>query len=257
MRFFVLTDLEGVAGVHSFGQTRTKEMALKEPGMRQLGREVNACVAGIRSVYRDAEIDVWDGHGSGGMFEEDVVGANFIPHTTPKRYADMTPYAALLFVGQHAMAGTPFAPLAHTYSSLHIAYYRLNGMFIGEFGARAFLAGLQGVPTIFAAGDDKLAHEAQVLIPEIETAVVKWGEGLDAARSLGSEEACDVVREGAARAVRRMGDIPPLTGITPPYTLEVRYYNPISKERQEKPGVTIIDERTLQITTDDLTTLPF
>lgn len=257
MKFYILTDLEGVAGVHSFSQTRTADMTLKEPGMRQLGREVNACVEGIRSVFPDAEIDVWDGHGSGAMFEEDIVGANFIPHNAPKPYKDLTPYDALLFVGQHAMAGTAFAPLCHTYSSLHIAYYRLNGVFIGEFGARALLAGRQGVPTILVAGDNKVAHEAQILIPEIETAVVKWGRGLEEARSLSSEEACNVVREAAARAARRMGDVPPLTGIEPPYTFEARYNNPISKERREKPGVTIIDDRTMQISSDSLDDMPF
>ena len=173
MRFFILTDLEGVAGVHSFTQARKAGPAQKEPGRRQLAKEVNACVEGIRKeVYPDAEIDVWDGHGSGGMFPEDVVGANYIPHTQ-RPYHDLSGYAAVLFVGQHAMAGTPFAPLCHTYSSLTIAYYRLNGMFVGEFGARAFLAGLQGVPVIMLAGDDKAAREAQILIPEIETAVVK------------------------------------------------------------------------------------
>jgi|LSQX01.2.fsa_nt_gb D-amino peptidase len=257
MRFFILTDLEGVAGVHSFTQTRKAGPAQKEPGRRQLAKEVNACVEGIRKVYPDAEIDVWDGHGSGGMFPEDVVGANYIPHTQ-RPYHDLSGYAAVLFVGQHAMAGTPFAPLCHTYSSLTIAYYRLNGMFVGEFGARAFLAGLQGVPVIMLAGDDKAAREAQILIPEIETAVVKLGKGLEAAVSLSSEEACACVRQAAERAVRRLDEIPPLTGLEPPYTLEIRYYEPIDPKRwQNRPGVSIIDNRTVQITSDDLKAMPF
>jgi D-amino peptidase len=50
MRFFILTDLEGVAGVHSFTQTRKAGPAQKEPGRRQLAKEVNACVEGIRKV---------------------------------------------------------------------------------------------------------------------------------------------------------------------------------------------------------------
>ncbi|MGI6610409.1 MAG: M55 family metallopeptidase [Limnochordia bacterium] len=256
MRFFVLTDLEGVAGVHSFSQTRKVELPQKEPGMRQLAREVNACVEGIRAVYPDAEVDVWDGHGSGGMFREDIVAANFIPHTE-RPYRDLSGYAAVLFVGQHAMVGTPFAPLCHTYSSLSVAYYRLNGMFVGEFGARAFMTGLQGVPVIFLAGDDKAAHEAQVLIPEIETAVVKWGKGFEAAESLTSEKACDCVRQGAERAVRRLSEIPPLTGIEAPFTLEIRYYEPVDPRRWQRPEVSIIDSRTVQITGQDLSTMPF
>ena len=255
MRLFILTDLEGVAGVSSFAQTRGNDEKLKEPGMRQLGREVNACVEGIRAVYPDAEIDVWDGHGSGAIFKEDIVGANYIP-CTERPYENMEGYAALLFVGQHAMAGTPFAPLCHTYSSLHIAYYRLNGLFVGEFGCRAFLAGLQGVPTVFIAGDDKAAHEAQVLIPEIETAVVKRGRGLEEANSLSSAEACTSIRQGAERAVDRLGEIPPLGGIEAPFTLEIRYYNPIDAQRWDKPGVTIVDSYTVQISGDDLRAMP-
>jgi D-amino peptidase len=255
MRYFILTDLEGVAGNHSFAQTRTKDLAAKEPGMRQLAKEVNACIEGIRSVDADADIDVWDGHGSGGIFPGDIVGANLLPHTV-KQFKKIPEYQALLFVGQHAMAGTPYAPLRHTYSSLHVAYYKLNGSYIGEFGGRAITAAHYKVRTIFIAGDDKAAHEAQILIPEIETAVVKWGKGEEDAVSLSSEEACAVIREGAARAVRRMDQIPLLQGFEPPFRLEIRYYEPMDRERRQKPGVTIIDDRTLVIETDDLLSLP-
>lgn len=222
--------------------------------MRQLGREVNACVEGIRSIDAAAHIDVWDAHGSGGLFPADILNANYIPHTE-KPFTAINTYDALLFVGQHAMAGTPFAPLCHTYSSLHIAYYRLNGYFVGEFGARAFVAGSFGVPTIFLAGDDKAVHEAQVLIPEIETVAVKWGKGFEAAVHRTSAEACDLIRSGAAQAVRRMAQIPPLTGLTPPYRLEIRYYEPFDRAKKEKPGVTILDDRTLVVEAETLADL--
>ncbi len=244
MRYFILTDLEGVAGVDSFTQTRTKAPAATEPGLRHVGRDVNACVEGIRSVDATAEVDVWDAHGSGGIFGSDIVGANYISHTE-RPFKNIGTYDALLFVGQHAMVGTPFAPLCHTYSSLHIAYYRLNGLFVGELGARAFVAGSFDVPTIFVAGDDKAAHEAQVLVPAIETAVVKWGKGLEAAEHRTNAEACQVIRDGAARAVQRMAESPPLKGLDPPYKLEIRYYDPFDRAKREKPGVTIVDDRTL------------
>jgi D-amino peptidase len=255
MKFFILTDLEGVVGVDSFSQTRTDDVSMKGPGMKQLAREVNACIAGIRDVFPDAEVDVWDGHGSGGLFAEDVQGGRYLPGSE-KPYFELEGFAAMLFVGQHAMAGTINAPLCHTYSSRNVAYYKLNGVYIGEFGARALIAGLQGVPTIFLSGDDKAALEAQMFIPEIETAVVKWGQGLEAARHLSSDEACRIVREGAARAVRRMGEIPPFTAIRPPFTLEMRYYNPIKKETWIKKGAEIVDDRTVVLTGDHLRHFP-
>lgn len=254
MKFFILTDIEGVAGVDSFSMTRTQDEAAKGPAMTQLAKEVNACIEGIKSVYPDADVDVWDGHGSGGLRPEDLVGGRYLREGRP--YFQLEGYAAMLFVGQHAMAGTAFAPLCHTYSSRTVAYYRLNGIFVGEFGARALAAGRQGVPTIFLSGDDKATLEAKIFIPEIETVAVKQGKGFEAAVHLDSEEACRRVREGSARAVRRMAEIPPFTAIEPPYTLEIRYLEPVTGKRREGPNVTWIDERTVQIVTEDLKELP-
>jgi D-amino peptidase len=253
MKFFILTDIEGVAGVDSFSQTRTKDNNQKALGMRQLAREVNACIEGIRSVDADAQVDVWDGHGSGGLHAKDLVGGNYLREGRP--YRRLEGYAALLFVGQHAMAGTINAPLCHTYSSLHVAYYRLNGVFIGEFGCRALLAGTQGVPTIFLAGDDKAALEAKMFIPQIETAVVKWGRGLEAAVHMDQEQACDLVRQRTAVAVERMAEIPPFTDIQPPYTLEMRYNEPPDPSRHQGPGVEWVDPRTVRITRDEIVDL--
>ena len=170
--------------------------------MEQLGREVNACVSGIRSVHPDAAVDVWDGHGSGGLRESDVADARYLDDGKP--YFDIEEYTALLFVGQHAMAGTVDAPLAHTYSSTDIAYYRLNDTFVGEFGARAFVAGRQGVPTVYLAGDDKAAREAEMFVPDITTTAVKVGQGREAARHLPQDEAC----ERSARTRRGRSAVP-------------------------------------------------
>lgn len=253
--FFILTDLEGPAGVDSFTQTRPGDGFPErvDAAKKLLARETNACIEGIRSVYPDARIDVWDGHGSGGLFAEDIVGGRYLREGQP--YKRLEGYDALLFVGQHAMAGTVNAPLNHTYSSKTIAYYKLNGVFIGEFGARALVAGNQGVPTVFLSGDDKAALEAQMFVPEIETAVVKRGLGIEAAVHLDGGEACRVVREGAARAVRRMKEIAPFTAIAAPYVLEIGYLSPPQK-RMEGAGVEWINDRTVRISRDDIRDLP-
>lgn len=258
MRLFIVTDLEGVAGVDSFGQTRHEDMTDPErdkaPAMDQLAREVNAAIDGIRSVAPDAAIDVLDGHGYGGLREEDLEGGTYLrrPDFDPFTERD---YDALLFVGQHAMAGTAFAPLRHTLSSLHVAYYKVNGTFIGEFGGMAIAAGLADVPTIFLSGDDKAAHEASIFAPEIETAVVKWGEGVEAARHRGPDDACDAVRSGAAGAVDRIGDVEPVTGFESPFTVEVRFREPKDAVPDDWPTegveITRVDSRTFQRTSDD------
>lgn len=269
MKLLVITDLEGVAGIDSFSQTRTGREEQKGDAMDRLAREVNAAVEGVRSAVPEAAIDVWDGHGSGGLREADIDGGNYLRDGRP--YFHLDGYDALLFVGQHAMAGTPDAPLCHTYSSLAVDYYKLNGIFVGEFACRALLAGRQGVPTIFLSGDDKAVLEAKQFVPEIETTTTKHGTGLESAKHRSGPEVSAAIRRGAGEAVRRIEDIPPYTGIEPPYSLEIRYYEPekISKVdrtagwlrkyvpffRDRLPiatGVTRIDSRTIRIEVDDI-----
>jgi D-amino peptidase len=256
--FFIITDLEGPAGVDSFKQTRPGDGFPErvEAAKKLLAREVNACIEGIRSVYPDSRIDVWDGHGPGGLNAKELIGGNYLREGHP--YKELKGYDALMFVGQHAMAGTINAPLCHTYSSRTIAYYKLNGVFIGEFGARALIAGLQEVPTIFLSGDDKAALEARMFIPEIETAVVKKGRGIEAADHLSEEEACFVIREGAAKAVQRISEIRPFTGISSPYILEIAYLDPLQEGAgPQGPEVEYINDRTVHIRGMDIWGFPF
>ena len=254
----MLTDIEGVAGIDSFERTRTTDEELKGPAMYQLAREVEACVEGIRAAVPDADVDVWDGHGTGGLREADVTDARYLDDGTP--YFDLDGYDAVLFVGQHAMAGTVQAPLAHTYSSINVAYYRLNGTFVGEFGARALVAGDQGVPTVYLAGDDKAALEAEMFVPEIETTTTKRGRRLEAADHRTPDEACERIRRDAERAVARADEIPPFDAFEPPYRLEIRYYEPISDDaladRWDEDLATRVDARTVHLVSDALDDLP-
>lgn len=249
-RFFILTDLEGPSGVDNFTQTRPRDGHPErvEASKKLLAGEVNACIEGIRSVYPDAHIDVWDGHGPGGLHAEDVVGGNYLRSGRP--YKELNGFDGLLFVGQHAMAGTYNGPLCHTYSSLNIAYYKLNDVFIGEFAARALIAGMQGVPTIFLSGDDKAVLEAQMFVPNIETVAVKKGLGIEAAEHVPVEEAHRMIREGAARAVQRTAEIAPFTGIAPPYVLEMGFIQPRNEEQMnnvQDPDAEWVNNRTLRI----------
>src|ERR1051326_3394278 len=172
MKIHIMTDLEGPAGVNRWIQTREGETLEKAAAMRLLTAEVNAAVEGIRQADPDAEVIVYDGHGTGGIvFEELHPDAQVILHGSGMRipYCLDLSFDALYFVGQLAMAGTPNAPLCHTYSSRRVEYFRLNGKFIGEIGCLAAIAGSMGIPTVFLSGDDKACAEAEALQPEIVT----------------------------------------------------------------------------------------
>jgi D-amino peptidase len=249
MDFLFVTDIEGVAGIDSFSVTRAETAAGKAPAMDQLAREVGGAIEGVRSVHPDGAIDVWDGHGSGGLSKADVADATYQRAGQPYFHTD---HDGGYFVGQHAMAGAPFAPLRHTYSSRHVAYYKLNGTFIGEFGARALIAGKRGVPTVFLSGDDKACYEADAFVPGIETVAVKEGRGEEAAEHMGQGAAVEAVREGAARAAERVGEIDPLTDFSAPYELEMRFQDPIDDDYIAERGGERVDEYTMRVFGEDI-----
>jgi D-amino peptidase len=259
LRIHVITDLEGAAMVFRFDQTRTTESSpAKLEAMRLLTGEVNACVDGILDENPRSQVVVWDGHGSGGIVYELFHDfARLLPHgNTPAPYGLDETFDALFFVGQHAMAGTANAPLAHTYSSRTVEHYRLNGEPIGEFGMRAYMAGtLFGVPVAFLSGDDKAVAEAQALVPSLVGVATKVGTGLESALSLGPGAARALIRDGAARACRRVArkEVAPVR-LEPPYEWEVRVLagqEPALESYLKRPGATRLDDRTAVIRTDD------
>jgi len=257
MKIYIITDLEGPAGVSRWDQTRDVDAASKAVCMELLTREVNACVDGILDADPDADVTVWDGHGSGGL---DVLlfhpRAKLIargPIRAPY-HLDET-YDALFFVGQHAMAGTPEAPLCHTYSSTTVEYYKLNGVLVGEIGCRAVMAGTMGVPTCFIAGDDKAIAEAQALVPGIVGAVVKWGLATELAIHLSPVGAREAIRAQAAEAVAKIPDIEPVR-MDPPYEFEARVYDGVDIGGYLRMGGEALDARTVLIRRDNICDLP-
>jgi D-amino peptidase len=258
-KFLIITDLEGPAGVDHWNQTR-------EPGPAQeaakvlLTDEVNAAVSGIFDAEPKAIVDVWDGHGPGGLLKDKVhAKARYLRDERPRKSLVAGAYDAVLFVGQHAMSGTPQAALAHTYSSRTIAYYRLNGCFVGELGSLIALAGSRDIPVIFVAGDDKTVMEGQAWVSNMVGAAVKQSQGIESAISLPHDEACRLVRRRAAEACRKRSAIKPVH-LDPPYRLEIRYYEPIKSPSKPasstQPVRTQIDSRTIQLEANDLAELP-
>ncbi len=220
MRIFLMTDLEGVAGVLNFTDWCLPESRYFDLAKELLTAEVNAAVEGFLAAGAQ-EILVVDGHGAGGIN----------PRLLHKRAELMRGlgmgwpfllnegYDAVAWVGQHAKAGTAYAHLAHT-QSLKYLDLSVNGVSIGEFGQLALCAGELDVPAIFFSGDSAGCLEAQRLTPGIETVSVKRGtqstsgDELDAdaymRHNTGAihrhpERARELIREGAERALIAFG----------------------------------------------------
>ena len=157
MKVIMMTDLEGVAGVVSFNAQSYGEAKYYEEAKKLLTAEVNAAVDGLLSTGA-TDVLVNDGHGPGGIYFEDLHPAAKLMHGRPLapahiRQAVTRQYDVAVMVGQHAMAGVTGGNLAHTQSSRHIDYYKLNGKPIGEIAQWALYCGALGLPMIFLSGE--------------------------------------------------------------------------------------------------------
>lgn len=230
----------------------------KARAMKFLTWDVNAAVDGILDADPSAEVIVWDGHGNGGIdlmeFHPQAKLITRGPIEPP--YCLNQSFDGLFFVGQHAMAGTPGGVLCHTYSSQSIEYYKLNGVYVGEFGARAIIAGALNVPTVFISGDDKAVAEAEALVPGIHGAVVKFGLKQELALHLSLKEAHEVIRKKAKEACEDFDSILPIK-FNPPYELEIKFLPGQGIPAHYLRGdVVKVDDRTVVYRSNDICKLP-
>ncbi len=219
-KIYIMTDMEGVAGVRDAEQWLGPEGRYYDVGRRLTTREVNAAIEGFFAGGA-TEIVVCDGHGRGAidieLLDPRVQLERGWPNGWPGPSLAEGGFDAVAWVGQHAKAGTSYAHLAHTQSWNYVDL-AINGVSIGEFGQLALCAGELGVRSIFASGDQALVEEAQALVPGLETVAVKRGttpgRGDDltaeqyarrniAAIHLHPEKACAMIRAGAERAILR------------------------------------------------------
>ena len=108
---------------------------------------------------RATEVYVWDNHGGGKNIDFSKIDTRAIKvdtKVTRYRYdfAKDLGASGIVFLGYHAMEGTPNGVLAHTFSSTSIQYAKLNGKAIGELYTDTRICASLGIKPIFHAGDD-------------------------------------------------------------------------------------------------------
>jgi D-amino peptidase len=219
LKIYVMTDLEGVAGVLDFEGWCVPEGRYFDLAKEFLTLEVNAAVQGFFEAGA-REVVVADGHGKGGINPDIIDPRVELMRWWPTGYPLLLDesYDAVAWVGQHAKAGTPYAHISHT-QWFPVIDYTVNGVSIGEFGQTALCANELGIRSIFGSGDLAFTEEAQALFPGIETVCVKRGTTPDSGDELSSEDymrrnyaaihippkrACELIFEGAYRAVERL-----------------------------------------------------
>jgi D-amino peptidase len=254
MKIYIITDLEGVAGVVLRDQ-QLKGHKEYDEACSLLTKEVNAAVEGILSVG-EAEIYVNDGHGGGFNFvlEELDEEAKFVLGSSrPFTVGGLDEsFDAVFLLGYHSMAGSKKGVLSHTMNSRDIYRVIFNGAEIGEIGIEALLAGYYNVPVALVTGDAAAVSEAKKILGDVETVTVKWGLGRLYAICISPKKARVLIREAAAETTMMIDKYKPFK-VNPPYEVVVEYLTAENADvRSKRRGVERINERTLRIKSNDL-----
>jgi len=245
MKIFITADYEGVSGHVQWGSGGEREA---------ITADINAAIAGAIDGGA-TEILVGEAHGNmRNVIPErlDPRASFFSGQPKPLNHVggiDGTFDAAML-VAYHAKSGTWKGIMAHTYIG-SVFSLKFNDIEVGEIGADSALAGYFGVPVIMVSGDKAACHEARELLGDIETVAVKEGVSRSAGRCVHPEEARKLIREGAKRSMRLIGEAKPLV-IEPPVCTRVVFADPTYVDNLEHlPFIERIDGRTVTFVTED------
>jgi D-amino peptidase len=246
-KVLMITDVEGVDGIFDIDlQCRPWVSPRWEETRKLLTGEANAAAEGLFQGGA-TDVTVWDGHdGARSLSVVDIHPRVRLLTGKPVPFA--LPFdssvGALIFIGQHAMAGAKDGILTHTMSWDGVQEWRANGKAIGEIGTWAMVAGELGIPTIMLSGDTAACHEYLDLVPNGECAEVKSGVSRTAGYMLPQAAATALIQAKARRAMERLAEIKPYKIVGP---VELRIEQTPNAERPHRPprlGVEQIDSRT-------------
>jgi D-amino peptidase len=245
-KVFVITDLEGVDGIFdSELQCIPFQSPRFEESRKLLTGEVNAAVEGLFEGGA-TDVVVWDGHdGSRTLSTLDI---NPRARLIQGRSVSLTPeldssYAAVIFIGQHTMAGAEKGILSHSYSSQGIQNIWVNNKPVGEIGARVMLAGALGIPVIMLSGDTAACRELHDLVPAAACAEVKSGFSRNAGVSLSHPAACELIHGTARDAMQHLEQVKPYA-FARPVEVKVEFTTAGTHSFRSGDGIERIDDRT-------------
>ena len=227
LKIYISADMEGIGGV-------VTEQQLGPQGF-EYGRfrefmtaEVNAAIEGALAGGA-TQIVISDSHGNGqNLLIEKLPREVLIVRSWPRPLGMMQgideTFAGAIFIGYHTGTTNLQGVRAHTLSSARLTDVRLKGVSVSEAGLNAAIAGHFNVPIIMVSGDDAVVKETTALLGNIEGAVVKWASGFHSAKTMTPTAACDLIRDRAQKAVRRIRDFKPYK-LNAPIELNVSFKN--------------------------------
>jgi D-amino peptidase len=234
--------------------------SLYEEGRKLYTEEINAAIRGARAGGA-TEVVVMDCHGAGGGWSFNSLlpdqleqECEFVVQHEWTQYTGFLEDGcdAALFVGMHAMAGTPDGGMSHTVSGTAWRNVRFNGTVVGETGINAALCGTWGCPVLMVTGDEAACREGRELLGDgLTTVAVKQSLGRFSARHKTPATARGMIEQGARDALRDLKAVAPYDP-GHPCEIEVDVASPDHTEQyRHRPEVEIRDSRTIVSRGDD------
>jgi D-amino peptidase len=259
VRVHIISDIEGVAGLVNWGQTGG-DNPLYHEARKLYTEEINAAVRGAKAAGA-TEIVVMDCHGAGGNYTfNSLLPADLDPACEFVIQSEWTEYTefleqgcdAALFVGMHAMAGTPDGVMSHTVSGQAWQNLRFNGTLVGETGINAALCGHWGCPVVLVTGDRATCREGRELLGDgLTTVEVKIGLGRYSARHLPPLRARELIEAGAKQSLKDLSAVKPYDP-GKPCEIEVEFTSPDRLvEYRNRKNVEVTGPRTIVARGDD------
>jgi D-amino peptidase len=259
VKVFVISDMEGIAGIVRPEQTNAGE-ALYEEGRKLYTQEINAAVRGAKAGGA-TEIVVMDCHGAGKGYDfNSLLPEDLEPdceYVVQEEWTEYTEFLeqgvdAALFVGMHARAGAGDGVLNHTVSGPDFQNLWFNGTLVGETGINAALCGTWGCPVLLVTGDDAACREGTELLGDgLTTVEVKQGFGVKSARLLQPDRARQLVEAGSKQALTDLKAVEPYDPGRPcEIKVEYKWTAPAASLRY-RAGVELLDARTIVSRADD------
>ena len=255
LKIYISADMEGVVGVVTDAQLGPGGFEYER--FRQfMTNEVNAAIDAAR-VAGANEFVISDSHGNGqnlliDQLPDDVTVIRSWPRELSMMAGIDESFDGVIFIGYHASTNNTRGVRAHTMSSANITGVRLNGMTMTEGSMNAAIAGHFGVPVIMVSGGDVAVAENQVIIGNIEGAVVKWASGFHSARTLTPEAAYEVIRTRTKSAIDRIEEFEPYVLETPiELELSLKHYRPVEL-LSYLPNVEKVNSHTIRFVGKDI-----
>ncbi|MCD8511283.1 MAG: M55 family metallopeptidase [Bacillus sp. (in: Bacteria)] len=211
MKLYVSVDMEGITGLvdDTFVDSAKRNYYR---GQKIMTAEVNHVIeAAIQAGWSDVVVNDSHSKMNNLLIEEihkeaKLISGDVKPFSMVQGLKEG--YSGAIFLGYHSRAGAP-GVMSHS-MILGVRRMYINEQEVGEMALNAYVAGYYGVPVLMIAGDDEAAKEAEELIPNVTTAIVKEQQSRSAALCLTPAKTEELLREKTLEALDNNKLVKPL-----------------------------------------------